>query len=41
MRSFIAAVVAAAIVALVGAVVLNHFNEPVQEAFASPSSVRI
>jgi len=40
MRSFICACVAAVVIAVVGAVVLNVYQEPVKEAFAT-ESVRI
>ncbi len=37
MRSFIAACVAAVVIAAIGAIVLNHFQEPVAVAFATQS----
>jgi hypothetical protein len=37
MLSFIAACVGAVLLAVVGAVVLNHFQEPVSMAFATES----
>jgi hypothetical protein len=40
MKSFVVACVAAVIIAVVGGVVLNKMNEPVDEAF-STSSVRL
>jgi riboflavin transporter FmnP len=40
MRSFIVACVAAIIIAAVAAVVLNYFQQPVAEAFAT-GSVRL
>jgi hypothetical protein len=40
MRSFVAACVAAVIIAIGGAVVLNHYQEPVEVAY-STSAVRI
>lgn len=40
MRSFIFACVAAVVIAAIGATVLNIFQEPVKEAFAT-ESVRV
>ena len=40
MKSFVVACVAAIVIAVVGGVVLNGMNEPVDEAF-STSSVRL
>ena len=40
MKSFVVARVAAIVIAVVGGVVLNSMNEPVDEAF-STSSVRL
>jgi hypothetical protein len=40
MQSFIAGCVAAVVIALIGAVVLNHFQEPVGVAFTT-SEVRL
>jgi hypothetical protein len=40
MRAFIVAVVAAAVIAVVGAVILNVYQKPAAEAF-STESVRI
>jgi len=36
MRAFLIACVAAVVLAAIGLVVLNHVQEPVDEAFASP-----
>ena len=41
MRTFIIACVAAVVIAIVGGVVLSKYQEPVDEAFVSPSSVRL
>lgn len=41
MKTFIIACVAAVVIAVVGAVALSKYQEPVDEAFASPSSVRL
>lgn len=41
MRSFIVACIAAIVVAIIGAVVLDSFQEPVDKAFTSPSGVRL
>jgi hypothetical protein len=41
MRTFVIACVAAIVIAVIGAVVLNSIQEPVDEAFAVPSSVRL
>jgi hypothetical protein len=40
MRSFVAACIAAIVLAVVGAIVLNHAQEPVSVAFAT-ASVRL
>ena len=40
MRSFVAACIAALVIAIVGAVVLNHYQKPADAAF-STSSVRL
>lgn len=40
MKSFLAACVAAIVIAIVGGVVLNSFQEPVDQAFTT-SSVRL
>ena len=41
MKAFLLACVGAAIVALIAVGALNSVQEPVQQAFASPSSVRL
>lgn len=41
MRSFLMSCAAIVVIALVGVVVLNHFQRPVDVAFSSPSGVRI
>ena len=41
MKAFIIACVAAVIIAVVGGVVLNSVQEPVDKAFTSGSSVRL
>ena len=41
MKSFIVACIAIVVVAVGAAMVLNHYNEPVDVAFAAPLSVRI
>jgi hypothetical protein len=41
MKTFIIACVAAIVVAVIGGVVLNSMQEPVDEAFTSPASVRL
>lgn len=41
MKAFIAACVAIVVIAVVGAFVLDQFQEPAHQAFASPTGVRI
>ena len=41
MKAFVIACVAAVIIAVVGGVVLNSIQEPVDKAFTSGSSVRL
>jgi hypothetical protein len=41
MKAFIAACIAIVIIAVGAVYALSHFQEPVQEAFSSPTSVRI
>ncbi len=41
MKAFVVACVAAVIIAVVGGVVLNSIQEPVDKAFTSGSSVRL
>ena len=41
MRTFVIACVAAVVIAVIGALALNSIQEPVDEAFSSPSSVRL
>ena len=41
MKTFIIACVAAVLIAVVGVYALRAYQEPVDEAFASPSSVRL
>jgi hypothetical protein len=41
MRSFVFACIAVAVIAVVGAVVLNGFQESSKEAFASTETVRL
>ena len=41
MKSFLVACIAIIVIAVGASYVLNHYQEPVSEAFASPSSVRI
>jgi len=41
MKTFVIACIAAIVIAVIGAVALNSFQEPVDEAFAVPSSVRL
>ena len=41
MKAFIIACAAIVVIAIGGAVALNHYQEPVATAFASPTSVRI
>jgi hypothetical protein len=41
MQSFLAACVIAVVVALGAALILNHYNKPADEAYASPTSVRL
>jgi len=41
MKTFIIACAAAIVIAIVGAVVLSKYQEPVSEAFSSPTSVRL
>jgi hypothetical protein len=41
MRSFLVSCLAIAALALGGVVVLNHIQQPVETAFASPTGVRI
>jgi hypothetical protein len=41
MKAFLAACVALTVIAVCAAVVLDKFNKPVDEAFASEPSVRI
>jgi hypothetical protein len=36
MKAFICACIAAAVLAVIGVVVLNHVQEPADEAFATP-----
>jgi hypothetical protein len=41
MKAFIIACVAVIVIAIGGAMVLNHYQEPVTTAFTSSTSVRI
>jgi hypothetical protein len=41
MKAFLAACVALTVIAVCAAAVLDRFNEPVDEAFTSATSVRI
>ena len=41
MKSFIIACIAAIAIAIVGVFVLDSYQQPVDEAFSSPSSVRL
>lgn len=41
MKTFLIACVAAVVIAIVGGVVLNSYQEPVDKAFISGSSVRL
>jgi hypothetical protein len=41
MKTFIVACVAAIVIAVIGGVVLNSVQEPVDQAFTSGSSVRL
>ena len=41
MKVFLIASVTAVVLAIIGGVVLNRMQEPVSEAFASPTSVRL
>jgi hypothetical protein len=41
MRTFLMSCVAAVVIALVGVVVLNSIQKPVETAFTSPTGVRI
>jgi hypothetical protein len=41
MRTFIVACVAAIVIAVIGGLVLNNVQEPVDKAFTSASSVRL
>ena len=41
MKAFVIACVAAVIIAVIGGVVLNSVQEPVDKAFSSDSSVRL
>ena len=41
MRSFLAACVIAVVVALGAALVLDHYNKSVEQAFTSPTGTRI
>jgi hypothetical protein len=41
MRSFLVSCAAAVVIALGAALVLNHIQTPVEQAFHSPSGVRI
>ncbi|HVZ53030.1 MAG TPA: hypothetical protein VG986_13750 [Pseudolabrys sp.] len=41
MKTFIIACVAAVLIAVVGAVVLSKYQEPVDEAFANTTTVRL
>jgi hypothetical protein len=41
MRSFIFACIAVAVIAVVGAIVLDQFQVSSKEAFASPETVRL
>jgi hypothetical protein len=41
MKSFLFACVAAAVIAVIGAIVLGSNNESVEKAYSVPSSVRV
>ena len=41
MKTFLIACVTAIVIAVIGGVVLNGIQEPVGEAFSSPTSVRL
>jgi hypothetical protein len=41
MKAFIIACAAAIVIAIIGGVVLSGLQEPVDEAFASPTAVRL
>lgn len=41
MKAFLSACIAIVVIAIGAALVLNKLNKPVDEAFASPTSVRI
>ena len=41
MKTFLIACAAAIVIAIIGGVVLNGMQEPVDKAFSSPSSVRL
>lgn len=41
MKAYIAACIAIVVIAVGASLILNQFQEPAQEAFASPSSVRL
>ena len=41
MKAFLVACVAIVVIAVGASMVLNHYQEPVEEAFSSPTGVRI